>query len=234
RVLFSRAGTLACPECQTEIVQQSPAEIEAAILALPPETRVMIVAPLVRGRKGKHTEVLDEARKAGFARVRVDGLTYPIDEVPEISPRKTHDISAVVDRVVVREGIEARLTESVRLALKHGQGLLEIVYQLRDAKEEWLERVFSTQFACPKCGASVAEVEPRTFSFNSPYGACPACGGLGVSEGFDPELVLPDLSRSIDGGVIAPWRADTSKQAVQHAELLRSEEHTSELQSREK
>ncbi len=222
RVLYSRAGTLACPECQTEIVQQSPAEIEAAILALPPETRVMIVAPLVRGRKGKHSEVLDEARKAGFARVRVDGLTYPIDDVPEINPRKVHDIAAVVDRVVVREGIEARLTESVRLALKHGQGVLEIVYQLHEGKEkdEWLERVFSTQFACPQCGASVAEVEPRTFSFNSPYGACPACGGLGVSEGFDPELVLPDLSRSLAGGAIAPWRGDTPKQAAAHAELL--------------
>src|SRR5690606_20471980 len=103
-----------------------------------------------------------------------------------------------------------------------GHGVLEIVYQLREGKEndQWLERVYSTQFACPRCGTSVAEVEPRTFSFNSPYGACPACGGLGVGEGFDPELVLPDLSRSISGGAIAPWRDETPKQAAAHAELL--------------
>lgn len=224
RVLFSRAGALACPECNTEIQQQSPAEIEAAIAALPPETRVMIVSPLVRGRKGKHTEVFESARKAGFARVRIDGVTYPIDDAPELAPRKTHDIAAVVDRIVIREGIDKRLTESVRLALKHGDGLLEIVYQLRGGdevtKDQWLERVFSTQFACPRCGTSVAEVEPRTFSFNSPYGACPACGGLGATEGFDPELVLPDLSRSLSEGAIAPWRNDTAKRAAKHREML--------------
>lgn len=235
RVLFSRAGTLACPECETEIEQQSPAEIEAAIAALPPETRVMIVAPLVRGRKGKHAEVFESARKAGFARVRIDGETYPLDDAPELKPQKLHDIAAVVDRVVIREGIEKRLTESVRLALKHGDGVLEIVYQLRAAKspstnpptsaksgesDAWQDRVFSTQFACPHCGTSVAEVEPRTFSFNSPYGACAACGGLGVSEGFDPDLVLPDRSKSIAEGAIAPWRNDSSSKASKHCKLL--------------
>lgn len=223
RVLFSRAGSLACPDCDTVIEQQSPDEIEQAIAAMPNESRVMIVSPLVRGRKGKHSDVLDSARKAGFARVRIDGTTYPIDEVPELGARKTHDISAVVDRIVIREGIEKRLTESVRLALKHGEGVMEIVYQIREdgqKSDEWHERVFSTQFACPRCGASVAEVEPRTFSFNSPYGACPECSGLGISEGFDPELVLPDLSKSIAGGAIAPWRGEAKTRAEKHRKLL--------------
>lgn len=234
RVLFSRAGTLACPECDTVIEQQSPAEIEQAIATMPEESRVMIVAPLVRGRKGKHADVMESARKAGFARVRIDGATYPIDEAPELAARKSHDISAVVDRIVVREGIENRLTESVRLALKHGDGVLEIVYQLRKAGEksdEWLERVFSTQYACPRCGTSMAEVEPRTFSFNSPYGACGQCSGLGVSEGFDPELVLPDLSRSLESGAIAPWRGDTKARANKHRQLLDGFDWTKPLKS---
>lgn len=223
RVLFSRAGSLTCPDCDTVIEQQSPTEIEQAISAMPHESRVMIVAPLVRGRKGKHAEVLESARKAGFARVRVDGTTYSIDEIPELSARKTHDIAAVVDRIVIRDGIDKRLAESVRLALKHGEGVLEIVYQLRNGEEksnEWHERIFSTQFACPKCGNSVAEVEPRTFSFNSPYGACSECGGLGVSEGFDPELVLPDLSRSLAEGAIAPWRGEVKVRAAKRRKLL--------------
>jgi excinuclease ABC subunit A len=223
RVLFSRAGSLACPECNTVIQQQSAEEIQQAIAAMPSESRVMIVAPLVRGRKGKHSDVLEAARKAGFARVRIDGATYPIDEIPELAARKTHDIAAVVDRIVIRDGIEKRLAESVRLALKHGDGVLEIVYQLRsngEKSEGWRQRVFSTQFACPLCGASVAEVEPRTFSFNSPYGACPACGGLGVSEGFDPELVLPDLGRTLASGAIAPWRGESSSRAAKHRKLL--------------
>ncbi|MEM6798903.1 MAG: hypothetical protein AAF589_05265 [Planctomycetota bacterium] len=211
RLLYARAGDVACAACGAAISQQSPAEIEQAIHALPPESRVMILAPLVRGRKGKHAEVLEQARKAGFVRVRVDGLTYPIEDAPEPSPRKTHDIEAVVDRVVIRDGIDARLAESVRLALKHGDGVLQIVYQTPDEKAKaggangatnggvgaaynaqsgWTERLFNTRYACPDCKSSVAEVEPRTFTFNSPYGACPACDGLGYSEGFDPELIL--------------------------------------------
>lgn len=234
RVLFSRAGTLACIECDTVIEQQSAVEIEQAIATMPDESRVMIVAPLVRGRKGKHAEVLESARKAGFARVRIDGITYPIDETPDLAARKTHDISAVVDRIVIRDGIENRLTESVRLALKHGDGVLEIVYQLRrggEKSDDWLERVFSTKYACPRCAASLAEVEPRTFSFNSPYGACGECSGLGVSEGFDPELVLPDLSLSLAAGAIAPWRSDTKARAKKHQELLASFDHSKPLES---
>ncbi len=229
RVLYSRAGTLFCPNCDREILQQSPSEIEAAVAAMPMGTRLMILAPLVRGRQGEHREIIDKARKAGFARLRINGATYPIDELPERNARKIHDIDAVVDRVILRDGIDKRLTESVRLALKHGNGVVEIVYQsLEDrdngreagASDVWHERVYSTQFACPQCRTSVAEVEPRTFSFNSPYGACPACGGLGVDQGLDPDLVLPDWSRSIAGGAIAPWRKDSKTAAKKHLALV--------------
>ncbi|TWT48843.1 excinuclease ABC subunit UvrA [Botrimarina hoheduenensis] len=221
RLLYARAGELTCPDCNEPIAQQAPEEIERAITTLPAESRVMLLAPLVRGRKGKHAEVLDEARKAGFVRVRVDGVTYPIEDVPELTAQKLHDIEAVVDRIVVREGIESRLAESVRLAIKHGQGVVRVVYQTPEDRqhaqgaestvpaaspEGWRERLFNTRYACPGCGAGMAEVEPRTFSFNSPYGACLACEGLGEVESFDAELVLPDAARSLAGGAIAPWR----------------------------
>lgn len=243
RLLFARAGDIACSECGTAISQQSPEEIEQAIQELPAESRVMILAPLVRGKKGKHAGVLEEARKAGFVRVRIDGLTYPIEDAPELSPQKLHDVEAVIDRIVVREGIEARLAESVRLALKQGEGVLQIVYQTPADKAGnggnhgapgrvaassaaynketgWHERLFNTRYACPNCKSSIAEVEPRTFSFNSPYGACPGCDGLGVDHGFDPELVLPDMTLSIEAGAIAPWRTTTKAGAEKQRKKL--------------
>ncbi len=228
RLLFARAGEMACAACGEPITQQSPTEIETAILALPAESRAMLLAPLVHGRKGKHAEVIEQARKAGFVRVRIDGLTYPIEDVPELKSQKTHDIEAVVDRIVIRKGIENRVAESVRLGVKHGEGVVRIVYQTPEAKAEakesesngaasayneksgWQERLFNTRYACPTCKTGIAEVEPRTFSFNSPYGACPACDGMGATEGFDPELVLPQLSFSLAQGAIAPWRSATA------------------------
>ncbi|WP_350212043.1 excinuclease ABC subunit UvrA [Botrimarina sp.] len=209
RLLYARAGAMACPECGEPITQQSPGEIEDALAALPLGSRAMLLAPLVRGRKGKHADVVDAARKAGFVRLRVDGETYPIEDAPELTPQKVHDIEAVVDRIVLREGLEARIAESVRLALKHGEGVVLAVFQTPEAKAaggEWEQRVYNTRYACPTCKVGVAEVEPRTFSFNSPYGACPGCHGMGAVEAFDPELVLPDLSRSLQGGAVAPWR----------------------------
>ncbi|MEN0110425.1 MAG: excinuclease ABC subunit UvrA [Planctomycetota bacterium] len=229
RLLWARAGRMACPECGEPITQQTPAEIEAALSDLPPDSRAMLLAPLVRGRKGKHADVIETARKAGFVRLRVDGLTYPIEDVPELKTQKVHDIEAVVDRVVLRDGVEARIAESVRLAVKHGDGVVQVVYQTPEAKAAasgnpgaangasaygadsgWQERLYNTRYSCPTCKVGVAEVEPRTFSFNSPYGACPTCDGMGFVEAFDPELVLPDRSRSLAGGAVAPWRSATA------------------------
>jgi excinuclease ABC subunit A len=231
RVLLARAGMVACPQCGTPISQQTPAEIQAEILTLPEQTKAMLLAPMVRGRKGKHSDVMEQIRKEGFVRVRIDGLTYELEQAPELAAQQRHDIDAIVDRVILRPGLENRLAESVRLALKHGQGAMRLCYQTPDAKLQangaatrestaengWLERVFSTQYACPDCKQSLAEIEPRTFSFNSPYGACPACQGLGSREGFVAEMVLPDASLSLSGGAIAPWRgASAEDRARQH------------------
>jgi excinuclease ABC subunit A len=199
RLLMARVGDVACPECGVPIAQQTPAEIEQTIRALPDQSRVMILAPMIRGRRGTHREVFEAIQKAGFVRVRVDGVAYPLDELPPLVAQKVHDVEAVVDRVVIREGIDARLAESVRLAIKHGDGVVLVVYQTPDAKSAgesasanghtkdaaWQERLLNTRYACPKCGTSIGEIEPRTFSFNSPYGACPTCHGLGVVDDSD-------------------------------------------------
>ena len=217
RLLMARVGDVVCPNCGTPIVQQTPAEIEQTIRNLPDETRVMILAPIVRGRRGSHREVFEAIQKAGFVRARVDGVSYPLEDVPPLVPQKIHDIEAVVDRVVIRDGIEPRLAESVRLAARHGDGVVLVVYQTPQAKKSdgvagverqrapslrpsggspearpqppnrpqapgdgWEERLLNTRYACPRCQASIGEIEPRTFSFNSPYGACPICHGLGT------------------------------------------------------
>jgi excinuclease ABC subunit A len=189
RLLMSRAGTVLCPKCDTPITQQTPAEIESTIRSLPVNTRVIILAPMVRGRRGAHRDVLEAIQKAGFVRARIDGIVYPIDEIPKLPPQKVHDIEAVIDRLVIREGIDTRLGESVRLATRHGEGVVTIVYQSpgesasadgSSREESWQERLLNTRYACPRCGTSIGEIEPRTFSFNSPYGACPTCHGLGT------------------------------------------------------
>ena len=243
RVLMARAGEVGCPDCGTPISQQTPTEIQQLILSLPEQTKVMILAPMVRGRMGKHSDVLDRIRREGFVRVRVDGLTYELDQVPELKARQHHSIEAVVDRVIIREGIENRLAESVRLALKHGEGALRISILTPEAKARlngtnagssngsgsngngdgnghWEERVFSTFYACPDCKRNLAEVEPRTFSFNSPYGACRTCDGLATREGFDAELVLPDLLLSLATGAIAPWRGSAGPTKEEQQKLL--------------
>ncbi|MEM8946101.1 MAG: excinuclease ABC subunit UvrA [Planctomycetota bacterium] len=226
RVLMARVGEVSCPDCQTIIAQQTPREIQQAIESFDLGTKVMILAPMVRGRKGKHQDVMERIRSEGFVRVRIDGEAFELEHAPELQPRKIHDIEAVVDRVVIREGLENRLAESVRLALKHGEGALRISYLTPEAKAAngngagWQERVFSTQYACPDCKRSLAEVEPRTFSFNSPYGACRSCDGLAAREGFDPELVLPDLSMSLSDGAVAPWRGATTAARKKQKQLL--------------
>jgi excinuclease ABC subunit A len=217
RLLMARVGEVACPNCGTPIAQQTPGEIELVIRGLPEKARVMILAPLVRGRRGSHGDVFEAIRKAGFVRARVDGVTMALEEVPPLVPQKMHDIEAVVDRIVIRPDIDARLSESVRLALKHGDGVLVIAYQTPAAKARqpddnggsngsgWEERMLNTRYACPRCQTSIGEIEPRTFSFNSPYGACPTCHGLGVLTekgvaGVEvPDGERPPRSRAIGG-----------------------------------
>ena len=215
RLLYARLGEAYCYQCGQEICTLAAEQIQAIIEEMPEGSRVMLLAPLVRGRKGSHQEVIDQIRKSGFLRVRIDGVVYELDTVPEIAPRKNHDIEAVIDRIVVKEGISARLSESIDASLLHGEGVL-ITSELKEGAKDrsdpnsWMDRLFSTQYACPSCKIGFEELEPRTFSFNSPYGACPACDGLGVREQFDPEMIILDETLSVDGGLIVPWKGMTA------------------------
>ncbi len=225
RLLYARLGESFCHQCGAEVCQQSPEQIQESLLEMPEGTKATILAPLVRGRKGGHRDVLDEIRKAGFVRARVDGLVYEIDQVPELAPRKNHNIEAVIDRIIIRPGIESRLAESVNLAVRNGEGT--VIVALLDPEAEnkrdpsaWKDLLYSTQYACPSCKVSLPDLEPRTFSFNSPYGACPTCEGLGSRIEFDPELVIPDWSLSLEQGAIAPWKGSTATAAKKHRALL--------------
>ncbi|MBA3943222.1 MAG: excinuclease ABC subunit UvrA [Herpetosiphonaceae bacterium] len=209
RLLFARIGRVHCPVCGREIVQQTPQQITDAILALPAGTRLLILAPIIEDKKGEHQKVLDDARKAGFVRARIDGTVYDLDEVLKLEKGKPHTIEVVVDRLVLHstEGAagddhpdRVRVTDSVETALREGDG--RMIAQVIDGSE----LRFSEHFACPEHGAlPFGPLEPRDFSFNNPRGACPTCGGLGVIMEIDPDLVVPDRSLSIHAGAIAPW-----------------------------
>jgi excinuclease ABC subunit A len=186
RLLMARCGTPLCPHCGRSIVQQSPDRMVDQIARLPMGTRVILMAPMVRGRKGTHRSILEEIRKAGLVRVRVDGQTLDLDSVPELSRGRNHSIDAVVDRIILREDVRSRVDQAVQLSIRLAKGLVLVRHLPPGAgtappaeEEGWLESIYSTQFACPDCGTSLGEIEPRTFSFNSPYGACPVCQGTG-------------------------------------------------------
>ena len=227
RLLYARLGDPACPKCGETIRQQTSEQIIADLRALPTGTKLVVMAPMVRGRKGSHKDVLAAVRKAGFVRVRVDGEVFDVDQVGELAPRKNHTIEAVVDRIVVRDGVDARLAESTRLALTHGEGAVVALYLEpgvdglgEKGRDAWHEQLYSTLYACPHCKISFEEIEPRTFSFNSPYGACPTCEGLGCRVQFDPELVVPDDSLSLAEGAVAAWRGGTPAELRRHKTAL--------------
>ena len=203
RLLYARVGTPHCPECGREIRQQTPEQIVDALLALPKGMRVLILAPMVRGRKGEHREVLERIAREGLVRARIDGDTYPVDEAPKLDKRRNHTIEAVVDRLVVEPDRRARFHDSVETALALGDGLVVVS---RGVGTGWEDTLYSQHYGCPECGVSVEELTPRTFSFNSPYGACKECGGLGTRMELDPDLVVPDPSLSLADGAIHAWR----------------------------
>ena len=211
RLLMARLGTPICYQCGQAIVQQSPDQILATMLKLPESTKLVLMAPMVRGRRGAHRDELQQVRKAGLVRVRVDGELYEIDSVPELEVRKNHTIEAIVDKLVIRAGVSERLAASLQVALRLGNGLVSISYQPdtleRAHDDHWKEEQFSTKYACSNCGVSYEEVEPRTFSFNSPYGACPTCEGVGALQQFDPAMLVPDWNISAADGAFAVWSA---------------------------
>ena len=223
RLLYARLGDPSCYQCGSPIRQQAPEQILDTLVSRPEGTRMMILAPQVRGRKGQHKEVLEGIRKAGFLRARVDGVVIDVNDPPALVPQKSHHIEAVIDRVVIRDGVRPRLAESIQLAVRHGDGLVLTSHEQRQASGQsiWHDELFSTLYACPDCKLSYEELEPRTFSFNSPYGVCPACEGLGNRVAFDPELVIPDLQLSLAEGAIAPWKGANPNAARKYRELLR-------------
>ena len=211
RLLYARVGHPHCPNCGRPVARQTPQQIVDRILDLDEGTRFQVLAPVVRGRKGQYEALLDDLAKQGFARARVDG------EVVELSDRaavnlaryEQHTIEVVVDRLVRRPDIRQRLTESMETALRLTDGVAEIGIIADDGSEELI--TFSEHLACTFCGLSFEEPAPRNFSFNSPYGACPACDGLGTQFEVDPDLVVPDPTRSLDDGAISPWTGGHSR-----------------------
>jgi excinuclease ABC subunit A len=202
RLLWARVGVPHCPNDGTPVTRQSAAQITDTVLSWPEESRIEVLAPLVRGRKGEFRDMLEDVRKRGFVRVRVDGQIYDLGSVPALNRRQNHDIAVVVDRLVVRPGDRSRLNDSIETALKTADGIVEVVTHGGPTPRSV---VFSERFACPVCGLSLPELEPRQFSFNSPFGACPDCHGVGTRREVNAELVLGDPSISILEGVILPW-----------------------------
>lgn len=201
RLLFARVGHPHCPNCGREISMQTVQQIVDAIQGLPEDTRIMVLAPLIKDRKGEYQAVFDDLRKAGYVRVRVDGHIHDLSEQFQLDKFKKHSIEAVVDRLVIgQDGSQSRIADSVETALKLGAGV--VLVSIIDGEE----LLFSEHFACVHCGISLGEIAPRTFSFNSPHGACPACTGLGVKLEIDPELVIPNKELSIAQGAIRPWQ----------------------------
>jgi excinuclease ABC subunit A len=204
RILFARVGVPYCPNGHGPIERQSTDQIVDAAKAMPEGTKLQILSPVVRGRKGEYKSVIADVAKAGYVRVRVDGEMYEVtDDIP-MDRYKQHTIEVVVDRIVLKEGIERRLTDSIEAALKMGKGLVTLAHQAPDA-EEYTDLLFSENYACAECGFSMPELEPRMFSFNSPYGACPECTGLGTKTEFDIDLVVPDRRKPLRDGAIAPF-----------------------------
>ncbi|OLC47779.1 MAG: excinuclease ABC subunit A [Gemmatimonadetes bacterium 13_1_40CM_4_69_5] len=201
RLLWARTGTPHCPNDGTPVERQSASQITDLVLEWPEGTKIEVLAPLVRGRKGEFRDEFEAMRKQGFVRVRVDGETYDLSEVPKLNRRQNHDMAIVVDRLVVRPADRGRLADSIETALKAAAGVVEVVRQTGSPRA----RLFSERYACPKCGLSLPELEPRQFSFNSPYGACTVCSGLGTRREVNADLVLGDQSLSILEGVVLPW-----------------------------
>ena len=257
RLLYARAGIPHCPDCGREISRQTVDQMTDSIMALPEGTRLILLAPVVRGRKGEHVKLLESARKQGFVRARIDGINYDLEEDIKLEKNIKHNIDIVVDRIVVREGLESRITDSIETILNMSDGLMTVQVvswpenagaagvegsgmtddgnlacdvldgsgkaagrQLNVNLDENNEIHFSSSFSCPDCGTSIAEIEPRNFSFNNPFGACPVCAGLGYKMEFDPDLLVPDKSLSINQGAIAAMGWQSSGKNTSFANAL--------------
>jgi excinuclease ABC subunit A len=205
RVLFARVGKATCYKCGREISTQSAEDITRCLLQYPPNTKLQVLSPLIKSAKGEHKEVFKRLLRDGFSKVRVDGQIYNIEEVPKLEKTFNHNIDAIVDRVVLQSGVKKQLSEAVEIALQMSQGLIAIIYQ-KPKTSEWLEELFSENFTCPQHGMLLPEISPRVFSFNSPFGACPECNGLGNLLEPDENLMIPDENLTLAEGAIYVWK----------------------------
>jgi excinuclease ABC subunit A len=229
RLLFARAGIPHCWVCGREITSQHSSQIVESILSRPQGTKIQICAPLIRGKKGEHKDTLAGIQREGFVRVRVDGNVYDIRDVPPLDKNKKHDIAAVVDRLVINDAVRVRLADSVETALKLADGIILVLAQAPATNPagstdgRWTQTIYSEKFACPgHPRASLEELSPRLFSFNSPYGACPSCDGLGTILEFDPDLIVPDKGLSLENGAIDAWRKGGKRMNIFYNRLIKS------------
>lgn len=215
RLLYARIGIPHCPKCGREIMKQTVDQMVDRLMSLPERTKIQLLAPIVRGRKGEHVKVIEQAKKAGYVRIRIDGNMYELSEEIKLEKNKKHNIEIVVDRLAIREGIEKRLTDSIETVMNLSDGLMTV--DVIDGES----MNFSQSFSCPDCGISVDEIQPRSFSFNNPFGACPECFGLGYKMEFDEELMIPDKTLSLNGGAIVAmgWQSSGEKGSFTHAIL---------------
>ena len=215
RLLYARIGIPHCPKCGRKVEKQTVDQMVDEIMSLPGRTKIQILAPVVAGRKGEHQKVFESARKSGFVRVIVDGIQYELNDEIKLDKNKKHNIDIVVDRLVIKEGLEKRLTDSAETALKLANGIMDV--DVIDSEK----MKFSQSFACANCGISIDEIEPRSFSFNNPFGACPDCFGLGFKMEFDEDLLIPDKNLSISEGAIVGmgWQSATDKKSFSGAIL---------------
>ena len=205
RLLYARCGHPICPNDHVEITSQSVEQMVDQVLELPERSKIQILSPVIYQKKGQHKKVFEHIQKEGYVRVRVDGEIYDVSEVPELEKNKKHDIAIVIDRIIIKEGIRSRLFDSFEAALRlaDGYAVVDVIGQ-----EEML---FSEHYACPYCGFTVGELEPRLFSFNAPFGACPECDGLGIKLAVDEDLVIPDRSLTLREGALVPWHPISSQ-----------------------
>ena len=219
RLLYARAGDPFCPKCGQPIRRQTAQQITDRIMELPADTRFMVLAPLVRGRKGEHKDVIAAAKRQGYVRLRIDGDMVEARDIKVVADkRKKHTIEAIIDRIVMKEGVRTRVNDSVETALRVGEGLL-IVSTL--SGDTWKDALYSEMYACPECDISIPELSPRLFSFNSPHGACETCDGLGTRMELDPELIVPNADFSIQEGAIEAWRKGGKRMSIYYAHVLR-------------
>ena len=216
RLLFARVGEVHCPTCGKKISQMTIQEIVDKMMDFPERTKMQILSPVVRGQKGTHKKLLENIKKEGFVRVRVNGENYEVTDDIDLNKNQKHNIEVVVDRVVIKDGIEGRLADSIEMAVKLSDGL--VIAQIIDGEEI----LFSTKFACPEHGIGIEELSPRMFSFNAPFGACEVCNGLGESKEVDPDLVVPNPELSIKQGAIAAWGSSSGNDDTYYSKMIQS------------